>query len=152
MAQMEQAVYVCVSNFMADVQVTRFAHLVRWQVGSIAYDHLSWSTAASSPSRAALVQLALRLLLVDQRRDVRMQDMLMAQLMRRLRRAVVATGIEVDDSDTELELVRRLARAYRVDRYVAVGVRRGRDAAQMRRIVDSSIREDVDSESDSESD
>jgi hypothetical protein len=148
MSQMVQAVYVCVSNWIAEVKITQFLHLVRWQMGAIGYDHLSWSTAAWSPSRAAIVQVALRLFVVDARRDLVLQDRLGAQLVRRLRRAVQNTGLPMHSHDSVLQCVRRLAREYRLDRTVALAVRGGHDADQMRRILSAAIREDQDSDSE----
>ena len=135
------------------VDTEQFLHLRRWSLGNEGYNYLYLSSAAWSPSRAAMVRVAMRLFVLDLRRDLVLHDRLGSQMMRRLRRAVGATGLPVAAGEDVVQWVRRLAREYRVERAAALAARGGDDGAavgRMRRILDGVIREDVDSTSSSE--
>ena len=100
-----------------------------------------------------MVQLALRLFVLDARRDMLQQDRLSMQLLRRLRRAGGTSGLPVAADADVLQLVRHLSRQYRVERSVALGAGRGLRRGPLetlRRVVDTTYQEDADSSSSDE--
>ena len=116
--EMQQAVYLCLMHWFADVpSQDHFEHIARWRVGNTAYQHLHVSSAAWSPSRAAIVRLALRLLLCSGVRDLEWNYRMAAQLNRQQRRAMAPLLI-LDPLDTVTHQVRQLVRAHRVEQDV----------------------------------
>ena len=150
---MTQAIYVLVLQFMTEIPPqSRFSHVRRWQLGNLAYEFIDASTAAWSPVRPAAFRVALQLLLRCGRSDQDRQFQLAARLDRQVRRAIAPSDLQLAPNDTVVELVRRLVRAYRVERAVTRQLLRGRQRAaieQLHRVVQEVIAEDVSSESES---
>ena len=118
MAEMQQAVYLCLMHWFADVpSQDHFGHIARWRVGNAAYQHLYVSSAAWNPSRAAIVRLALRLLLCSGVRDLEWNNRMGARLDRQQRRAM-APLLLLNPLDTVTHQLRQLVRAHRVERDV----------------------------------
>ena len=124
MSEMAQAVYFCVMGFLAEVPMTElFQHITRWRVANIAYVHLMFSTAAWSPTRPAVLQLALRLSVNSGARDLDFNSRLAARFVRQQRRALAALPFLLP-VDTVTAQVRQLVRLHRVERAVLAGLLR----------------------------
>ena len=153
---MEQSIYFLVLQWMVKLPSnSKFLHAPRFQLGSLAYEFLDFSTAAWCPARPAALRVAMQLFLLDSRADIAEQARLSAQVERRVRRAVALTGLRVHLNDDAVQAVRSLAREYRVERAVALHAGRGPHRAaseRLRRIVDETVVEDVDSASSDGSD
>ena len=154
-AEMPQSVYLLVLQWMAEVvSRDRFLHIARWQLGNMGYMYLHMSIAAWSPTRPAMYQLAVRLLLCSESRNYDRHISLGMRLDRQQRRAL-SPFLWLDSVDTVTVQVRQLARAHRVETAVLTqllrlhpGLRgvvdRLRDAAEQ------VVAEDMSSSSESE--
>ena len=152
---MPQAVYLCVMAWVGEVPLAAlFNHIARWQLGNIAYAHLDFSIAAWSPSRAAVLQVAMRLLMSSGVRDVEHHERLAARVDRQQRRALGALPF-LQPVDSITVQVRELVRSHRVERAVLAGLVHMhphllqdiavlRDAAERRVVEDESSSSDED--------
>ena len=158
---MEQAVHSIVLQWMVNMPVRSyfrdFRHLTRFQLGMLAFEYLSFSTVTWCSMRPAAHRVALQLLLLDIRGEQEEQDLQCVQIQRRVRRAVVRTGLQFNFNDGMVQWVRSLAREYRVERAVSVHARHGdrhgahrEQSERLRRLVAETMREDVDSPSEGE--
>jgi len=153
---MPQAAFLCVTAWLGEVPFERglFDHVARWQLIKIAYAHLDWSIAAWSPSRAAVVKVAMRLLICSGQRDLDRRFQLEARLDRQQRRALAALPF-LDGADTVLGQVRELVRAHRVMLSVMAGLLRMHpqlieDIAVLRDAAGGRVTEDGSSSSEEE--
>jgi hypothetical protein len=109
-----QTVYVCVMSWLSEVPLTaHFEHIARRHLSSVATSHLNFSAVAWSPSRAAVFQVALRLIVCWGSRRVqaseRFDDRLGRQWYRAMQPAMILSPL-----DSVTTRLRRLVRMYRV--------------------------------------
>jgi len=151
---MEQSVFHLVTHFLVDMpRVSRFQHLHQWTFANCAYEYLAVSTAASSPSRRAAVDVAQRLFIMQLRMDHRELAEEAAALERRIHRAVMLSGLPVNHRGPVENVVRMVANEYRIERGISSRVLRSTDeqpftraaAQRLYRIMRETLRQDVDS-------
>ena len=156
---MEQEVYWVVAAWLVDFPATtRHAHLPRWMLGGVAYDLLHFSGAATSPSRSSAFGAATRLFFLQSRADVQAMHEDAATSERRIQRALMRAGLQVDPRDTAVTWVRQVAREFMAERAVSRYARgdSGRgdlsraQAVRLHRMIMETQRMDVDSASESE--
>ena len=153
---MPQAAFLCVSAWMAEVSndAGLFAHIVRWQLFNVAYEQLNWSTAAWSPSRGAMVKVALRLLVSAGQRGMDHQFELAARANRQHRRALAALPF-LNTADAVVTQIRGLVRSYQVMLSVMAGVMRSHprlidEITALRAAAEDRVVEDSSSSSEDE--
>ena len=71
---MPQPVYLVLMQYFAETTSLHFTHIRRIRLPGEAYDYLAMRTAAASRQHAAILQVALRMMLVFQRREAAFQD------------------------------------------------------------------------------
>jgi hypothetical protein len=156
---MEQDVFVVVASWLVGIPPTsRCSHLPRWQLGGVAYELLFFTTAASSPSRSSAVTAALRLFLLCSRAELNDMHEHAATVERRIQRALLRAGVQLDPRQTMVDWVRRFSMQYQVESAVSRYVRNdnGRGPPQrahavlLHRGLMETMHVDVDSASDEE--
>jgi hypothetical protein len=114
MVDMPQTVYFLVLQWLVDVPTSHFEHIRRGQLGVEASRYLFVSAAAWSPSRAAMVRIALRLMVCDGERYIVWYERMVQRVHRQQDRALQAVRF-LDPRDSPTTRVRQLARAYQVE-------------------------------------
>ena len=111
---MPQSVYFLVLQWLVEMpQERHFEHIRGWQLGNEAYCYLFLSTAAWSPTRAAMVRVALRLFICSGSRDSLSTDRRLSRLERQWGRALQPVAV-LAPADSATARLRRLVRMYRV--------------------------------------
>ena len=153
---MTQAAFLCVSAWMGEVsnEAGLFMHIVRWQLFNVAYEQLSWSTVAWSPSRGAMVKIAMRLLVSAGQRGMDHQFELAARVNRQNRRALAVLPF-LNNADAVVTQVRGLVRSYQVMLSVVAGLLRAHprlidEVTMLRAAAEDRVVEDGSSSSEEE--
>ena len=117
---MEQDVFVVIASWLVGIPSTsRCSHLPRWQLGNAAYELLFFTTAASTPSRSSAVTAALRLFVLSSRAELDDMQEQAAAVERRVQRALLRAGVQLDPRRTVVDWVRQFAREFEVERTIS---------------------------------
>ena len=152
MTQMPQAVYICVMSWLGEIPAAaHFEHIARRRLGCIATVHLKFSAASWSPSRSAVLHVALRLIISWGSRRMEAMERLEDRLGRQWHRAL-QPAMNLSPQDTVTVRLRRLVRMYRVSAEVTRRLVRSRPdlsetIADIQADVERQIVEDVSSSS-----
>ena len=151
-----QAVYLCVASWMSEVPLsTHSEHIARRRLSAVARVYLDFSAAAWSPSRAAMLQVALRLIASWGSRRVEEMQRTDNRLGRQWFRAMQPV-LNLSPLETVTTRLRRLVRMYRVSAEITRRLVRSRPelaevVAALREDVERFIVDDVSSEGSDES-
>jgi hypothetical protein len=110
---MPEPVYLVLMQYFAETTSPRFTHIRRARLPDEAYDYLAVRIAAASLQRAAILQVAMRMIMVYQQREAAYQDMLGTRWYRQQDRAMQAIP-SLLPHDTVTVRVRQLVRAHQI--------------------------------------
>ena len=121
---MPQEVFNCIMHFYADLpRLTRYTHLTRAGLTCAGYNYLALRTVTTSAHHAAVLQCALRLLLVACRRDNVHDEVAYTRLYRREDRALQLIPA-LDANSHVLYRIRQLVHSHQVVTAVMDGLLR----------------------------